>query len=73
MERFSYEELYELAKSKEHEYLDRLFCPVYNRCPEHHEFPFKVDKENWIIRNCPKFREMLESIAKGKGIEIELK
>ncbi len=51
----SFQELYEVARKRKFECL-HTFCPLFDRCPNHHEFPL-VDKIAWLARNCPKVRE----------------
>jgi len=46
--------LYEIARSRKFKCLEER-CRLYDRCPDHHDFP-NVDRESWLIQNCPKLR-----------------
>jgi len=54
---FDPRELYEYVRQRRFECLGKGMCPVWDRCPDKQEFGFQIDKEAWLIRNCPKVRE----------------
>jgi len=56
-------ELFEYVRQRKFACLDKA-CPLEDRCPDRHEFSFPIDKNAWLVRDCPKVREASGRVPK---------